>query len=101
MIIPAQTLHLNMVKIAYIFLRMNESLHTKYTILIFSTILIWNSGQAFLTTEPLGGVRIAELINAEHSLIDFLVTSQQQPKSMDAFHGALMGSPAPVYDNFI
>lgn len=78
-----------------------KSLHTKYALLIFSTILILNLGQALLTTEPLGGMRIAELINAEHSLIDFLITSQQQPKSMDAFHGALMGSPAPVYDNFI
>lgn len=78
-----------------------KSLHTKYALLIFSTILILNLGQALLTTEPLGGVRIAELINAEYSLIDFLITSQQQPKSMDAFHGALMGSPAPVYDNFI
>lgn len=57
-----------------------KSLHTKYAILIFSTILILNLGQAFLTTEPLGGVRIAELINAEHSLIDFLITSQQQPR---------------------
>lgn len=78
-----------------------KSLHTKYALLIFSTILILNLGQALLTTEPLGGMRIAELINAEHSLIDFLITSQQQPKNMDAFHGALMGSPAPVYDNFI
>ena len=57
-----------------------KSLHTKYAILIFSTILILNLSQAFLTTEPLGGVRIAELINAEHSLIDFLITSQQQPR---------------------
>lgn len=78
-----------------------KGLHTKYALLIFSTILILNLGQALLTTEPLGGMRIAELINAEHSLIDFLITSQQQPKSMDAFHGALTGSPAPVYDNFI
>lgn len=57
-----------------------KSLHTKYAILIFSTILILNLGQTFLTIEPLDGVRIAELINAGHSLIDFLITSQQQPR---------------------
>lgn len=54
----------------------NNALKYKYSKWALELSCEENLGQTFLTMEPLGGVRTtAGLINAEHSLIDFLVTS--------------------------